>query len=99
MAETSVAPNNRAVSFRGKVEREMPLESGSSQPTISRNISELHSGGTYARTAKKFGKAKANKQAVAIALSKARETRKHAKGAMKRGLVSEKAAKRHLSGA
>lgn len=51
----------------------MPLKHGSSKSTISRNISELHSGEQYARTRAKFGKKKANKQAVAIALSTARK--------------------------
>lgn len=54
----------------------MPLKSGSSQATVSSNIRELHQGGTYARTEAKLGKAKADKQAVAIALSKRRESRK-----------------------
>lgn len=54
----------------------MPLKSGSSQKTISSNIDELHSGKTFARTKVKFGKAKANKQAIAIAYSKARKSRK-----------------------
>jgi hypothetical protein len=51
----------------------MPLKKGSSQSTISSNISELHKGKTYAHTAEKFGKARANAQAVAIALSNARK--------------------------
>ena len=54
----------------------MPLKSGSSQKTISSNIDELHSGNTFARTKAKFGKAKANKQAIAIAYSKARKSKK-----------------------
>lgn len=49
----------------------MPLKKGSSQATISSNISELHGGKTYAHTAAKFGKARANKQAIAIAMQKA----------------------------
>lgn len=49
----------------------MPLKKGSSKATVSGNISELHSGKTFASTKKKFGKAKANKQAIAIAMSKA----------------------------
>lgn len=53
----------------------MPLKSGSSQKVISSNIREFHGGETYAKTAAKFGKKKADKQAVAIALSKAREGR------------------------
>lgn len=55
----------------------MPLKSGSGRKTISGNIRELHSGNTYARTKRKFGKKKADKQAVAIALSKARKTVAH----------------------
>lgn len=65
----------------------MPLKSGSSRKTISSNIEELHSGNTYARTAATFGADKANKQAVAIALSKARESKPkmsdHAKAVQK----------------
>jgi len=54
----------------------MPLKKGSSKKTISSNISEFHKGSTYEHTAKKFGKEKANKQAVAVAMSKARESKK-----------------------
>lgn len=49
----------------------MPLKSGSSKATISKNIGEFHSGKTFAATKKKFGAAKANKQAVAVAMNKA----------------------------
>ena len=52
----------------------MPLKKGKSKATVSANISELHKGKTYAKTSKKFGAAKANKQAVAIALSTARKS-------------------------
>ena len=52
----------------------MPLKPGKSQKTISNNISEFHGGKTFAKTAAKFGKEKANKQAVAVALDKARES-------------------------
>lgn len=52
----------------------MPLTPGNSQNTISNNIRELHTGNTYAHTARKFGKAKADKQAVAIALDTARKS-------------------------
>lgn len=55
----------------------MPIRPGSGKSTVSRNISELHSGEQYARTRKKFGKRKANKQAVAIALSEARKSKRH----------------------
>ncbi len=52
----------------------MPLKRGASQSTVSQNISELHKGKTFARTRRKFGKKKADKQAVAIALSQARKS-------------------------
>lgn len=50
----------------------MPLSLGSSPAVISQNIREFHTGKTYAKTAAKFGKDRANKQAVAVALSTAR---------------------------
>jgi len=52
----------------------MPLASGTSQATVSRNIRELHTGNTYARTKAKFGRDRANKQAIAIALSQKRKS-------------------------
>lgn len=52
----------------------MPLKRGTSAKTVSGNIRELHTGKTYARTRAKLGKAKANKQAVAIALSTKRKS-------------------------
>ena len=53
----------------------MPLKPGKSKKTVSSNISEFHKGGTYAATKKKFGKAKANKQAVAAAMAKKRKSK------------------------
>ncbi len=49
----------------------MPLKKGSSKKVISENISEFHGGKTYAKTKAKFGKKRADKQAVAAALNKA----------------------------
>ena len=46
----------------------MPLKG-----SVPNRIREFHSGPTYARTAAKFGAAKANKQAVAVAFSSARK--------------------------
>lgn len=54
----------------------MPLKKGSSKKTVSSNIRELHTGETYKHTAKKFGKKKADKQAVAIALNQSRKRKK-----------------------
>lgn len=53
----------------------MPLRPGKSQETISSNISEFHGGGTYARTKAKFGKKKADDQAIAAAMAKAGKSR------------------------
>lgn len=54
----------------------MPLEPGKDQKTISKNIREFHGGETYSRTKKKYGKKKADKQAVAASLSNARRNKK-----------------------
>lgn len=53
----------------------MPLKAGKSKKTISSNISEFHKGPTFKKTEKKFGKAKANKQAIAVAYANARKSR------------------------
>ncbi len=52
----------------------MPLKSGNSQAVVSQNIEEFHRGETYQRTKATFGKDRANKQAVAVALGKARKS-------------------------
>jgi hypothetical protein len=53
--------------------RTMPLKPGSSQDVISTNIKEFHTGPTFAHTEAKFGKERARKQAIAVALSNARK--------------------------
>ena len=50
----------------------MPLLKG--EKNISRNIGEFHKGKTFEKTEKKFGKEKANKQAIAVAYSQARRS-------------------------
>jgi hypothetical protein len=57
----------------------MPLIKGKSRKTVSTNIAEFHTGKTYAATAAKFGKKKADKQAVAVALETARRSGKRKK--------------------
>lgn len=52
----------------------MPLKKGKSRGVISENIREFHTGKTYAATKRKFGKKRADKQAVAAALSTARRS-------------------------
>lgn len=54
----------------------MPLKSGKSSKTVSSNIRELHKGKEYKKTSAKYGKEVANKQAIAIALSKAGKSKK-----------------------
>jgi hypothetical protein len=52
----------------------MPLKKGKSQETISRNIKEFHDSETYAKTRGKYGKKRADQQAVAVALETARKS-------------------------
>ena len=54
----------------------MPLLSGSSSDVVSANIDELEHGKVVPRTRRKYGKKRAQKQAVAIALSKAGKSNK-----------------------
>lgn len=58
----------------------MPLRSGNSAAIKSQNISEFHTGKTYAHTKAKFGKKRADAQAIAVALSTARKYRRRADG-------------------
>ena len=50
----------------------MPLKKGKSKRTLSSNIREFHKGKTYARTKRKYGKKRANKQALAVAYAQRR---------------------------
>lgn len=52
----------------------MPLKSGTSKATVSQNIREFHKGPTYQRTLREHGKATADKQAIAAAMEKKRES-------------------------
>lgn len=54
----------------------MPLRKGYSRSIISSNIRELHTGATFAHTEGKFGKKRADSQAVAIALDVARKAKR-----------------------
>jgi hypothetical protein len=54
----------------------MPLRSGTSRATVSENIKELEHGKVVGKTRRKYGKKRAQKQAVAIALNKKRESRR-----------------------
>ena len=72
----------------------MPLKKGKSQKTISKNISELHKGKTFSKTSKKLGKETANKQAVAIALEKSRQSADSSTSENKEPKKSEKVEKK-----
>ena len=54
----------------------MPMETGGSEGTVGRNIREFHRGQTYQRTKRKFGKKRADRQAVAAAKSQQRRSRR-----------------------
>ena len=53
----------------------MPWKPGKSKKVVSENISEFHKGKTFDATKEKFGKEKADKQAVAVALNKKRKAK------------------------
>jgi hypothetical protein len=54
----------------------MPLKRGTSKKTTEKNFHELRHGKTFSRTEKKYGKKRAQKQMVAIALSNKRKSGK-----------------------
>jgi hypothetical protein len=60
----------------------MPLIKSDTQSATKANFHELRHGKTYSKTKKKFGKKRAQKQMVAIALKNKREAKK---GNRKRG--------------
>lgn len=54
----------------------MPVKPGASRKVISANIRELKKGPQYQQTKREHGRAAAHKQAVAIAIDKAKESKK-----------------------
>ncbi len=54
----------------------MPLKKGKSKKTIKSNFHELRHGKQYKKTARKYGKKRAQKQMIAIVLKKAGKSRK-----------------------
>jgi hypothetical protein len=72
---SALRPENFLVKFFVvRILQPMPLKPGTSRKTISGNISEFHKGKTFAHTKAKFGKTRADKQAVAVALNTARRS-------------------------
>ena len=93
MADTAAAPNNRSVVYRGKQEREMPSVS-QAQNRFMHAVAEGKVDDVPAKVGKDFVKADHGRKIGKLP----KHVAKKAKGAMKRGLISEKAAKRHLGG-
>lgn len=54
----------------------MPLRRGNSKSVKRQNFHEFRHGATYARTKRKFGKKRANRQLAAVVLSQARKSKK-----------------------
>lgn len=54
----------------------MPLKRGTSRKTTKGNFREFGEGRTYARTKRKFGKRRADKQRIAAVLSNKRKSKK-----------------------
>jgi hypothetical protein len=51
------------------------MKKGKSDKVVSENVSEFHKGKTFAKTEKKFGKEKADKQAIAVAMKEKRKSK------------------------
>jgi hypothetical protein len=57
----------------------MPLKQGTSKKTTEENFDDVRHGKTFAKTKRKFGAKRAQKQMVAIVLSNKRKSAKKAK--------------------
>lgn len=95
MAGTSVASNNKSVSFKGKVEREMASVSQAQSRAMHAAEEGESTLGIPQKVGKEFVKADHGRKVGKLP----QHVRKKAKGAMKRGLISEKAARKHLGNA
>lgn len=91
MAETTVAPNNKSITFRGNPENEMPSVS-QAQNRFMHAAAEGNVEGVSPKVGKDFVKADQRRK-----IGKLPKHKKRAKKAVSRGMISEKAAKRHLA--
>jgi hypothetical protein len=82
MSNTTTSTNNKSVSFRGKPEREMSSSMVPDTKNAEGQVAEVSAVAKPKKVGKKFGP----------------DTRKKAKRAINRGMISEKAAKKHLGG-
>lgn len=93
MAETSASTNNHTIVYRGKTEREFMPSVSQAQNRFMHAVAEGKVEGVAPKVGRDFVKTDEG--------CKIRKLPKHvgkkARGAMKRGLISAKAAKRHLS--
>ncbi len=85
MSESQPQSNNKAVVYRGRADREMPVVSQAQNRFMH---AHEHDEGKLGKAAKKFVKASHG--------MKVKRLPEHVKHAMKRGLVSNKALKRHM---
>lgn len=93
MAETAAASNNRSIAFKDNMAREMPSVS-QAQNRFMHAAAEGKIEGVSPKVGKEFVKADHGRKIGKLP----QHARKKASHAMKRGLISEKAAKRHLDG-
>jgi hypothetical protein len=92
MSNTTTAPNNKSVSFSGKVEREMPVVSKAQNAAIH----AAEAGKSTLGIPKKVGAEFVKGQTKGSVKKLPTHVKKTAKRAINRGMISEKAAKRHL---
>lgn len=112
MANTSVSPNNKSVTFRGKPEREMSTHermnaqaqsvdggAGMTKPASPAKTSSWNNRG-IANSEQTKGAPAGVENTAPMKMTKkpSKSARKRAKGAVKHGMISEKAAKKHLGG-
>lgn len=96
MAETAPAANNKSVTFRGKGENEMPMESRAQNAAMHAAEEGRSTLGIPKSVGKKFVKASHGQSIKGLPKH---VDKPRAKRAMQRGAISEKAAKRHLGDA
>lgn len=92
MAESAVAPNNAAIKFRGKPEREMPVVSKAQNAAMHAAAEGKSTLGIPKKVGREFIKASHGMHVKKLP----KHVRKRAKHMRSRGMISDKAAKRHL---
>jgi hypothetical protein len=92
VAETTAAANNQSIAFSGRMEREMPSTS-QAQNRFMHAAAEGKVDGVPAKVGKDFVAADHGRKIGKLPKHAHKARAKHA---MKRGLISEKAAKKHF---